>query len=589
MIDVDLISRFAAARPEKIAVRKGATVVDRATLSRRIGALAERLADTPPESLVGIQIGNDPAFVVGFIACLVARRPIVALDPLWSASQTAAAAQQLPLSILLHTGTDPELCPSAWQLDAGGDLLSASNGGPPENGTSLPGETAVVHWSSGSTGTPKPMVVSRNALAFRYMSLIDGFALTEDDRMLCLVPLTHSHGIDAILSPTFASGAELILLEPMAATPMRVAEEIATWGVTAFSAFPRLYEDLLRTDLERDSLRTVRLSLCGSAALAPEVATAFKDRFGKEIVTGYGLTEIGVVCMDREDRPLTRPGSVGRFMPGVEWRLEGAEAESGELWVRSPGCAEAYLDDDKGRRLLEDGWLGTQDLVRVDDDGYVYILGRISRFINVDGAKVDPREIERVIESLPWVEEAAVVGTAKEGGNEQIVAFVVIHETVDDATLQEGVRRRVAESLSFHKVPAQVFRTDALPKNSLGKILYAELEIPQREGGESAAPPESDVEQRIANLWSEVLSLDRIGRRQHFAALGGTSLQLVQLHELLSRHFDHDLSVVDLFRYPTVETQATLFDGKPRTSTLSDARQKAVRQRAQLLKGKRRS
>jgi acyl carrier protein len=242
-----------------------------------------------------------------------------------------------------------------------------------------------------------------------------------------------------------------------------------------------------------------------------------------------------------------------------------------------PGSAGASPERDRDA----DGWLGTRDLVRADGDGYLRVVGRRSTFVNVNGAKADPREIEGVIEELPWVAECAVVGAKGPGGGERIVAYVAPRPGRDVPYPEEAVQQRVAESLSVFKVPSRVVLLDALPRTTLGKLAYARLPdletaAPARAAG--GEPPRDETERQVAALWCEVLGLGGVGVKDGFGRLGGTSVQLAELVARLEQRFGRSLTIVDLFRYPTVEAQARALSGQSPHGSASGVEERARRQ-----------
>lgn len=578
----------AAADDQKVAVWRDRERLDYGTLAARVELLASELSVIPEGSAVGIRIGNEPAFLVSFLACLRAGRAAVVLDPFWTELEWRYATNQVEMSLILCSDEARHSGSSTCVLDPLGRIVSWPSAVGHSSRFAYQ-DIAVIHWSSGSTGRPKPIGVSRRALAFRVASLVEAFSLTAADRMLCFVPLSHCHGLDCISLPIIAARGELVLLDPRSATPERVVDEVAARDITVFSAFPRFYELLLSAKADSDSLGPVRLPLCGSAALSPSVARAFAMRFGNRIRNGYGLTEVGLLAMNKHEHAPERFDSVGRMLPGIEWRIDDPSADGvGELWVRSPGCADSYLGGAEDGRRLKEGWLRTQDLVRSDEEGYLYIVGRMSRFINVDGAKVDPDEIERTIEALPWVAECAVTGAIDDAA-ERIVAFVVPRSPAGVEQPEESVRRHVAEHLSLYKVPAQVKTLAALPRNTLGKVLYSQLPIPsagpRRAGdsdaadGRSASRARTSAQRMVADIWCAVLGLERVGVHDNFTDVGGTSLHLAQLRLRLRERFGRELTIVDLFRYPTVDAQARFLGGPAPAGTVASPSERARKRR----------
>ena len=571
----------------RVAIRWGNRTVRYGELDSRIKALALILEATQPETVLGIRIGNEPAFVVAYLACLAAKRTVVLLDPLWTSSELRYAASEVNLAVLIETELTGEGALACDIFGARQHVLESS-GDPvgafpelqrmPESESS---DFAVVYWSSGSTGRPKPIAVPEAALAFRVGSLIEAIGLGPGDRTLCILPLSHCHGIECLTLPTLFSGSELVLADPRSAEPNKTAKLIGAAQITFFSALPKFYASLLEGSIDPSEFHSLRLPFCGSAALDPEVARGFKERFGVRIEQGYGLTEIGVISLTLQSQNEAPLDSVGRVLAGIEWRIEAADSGgAGELWVRSAGLIS-------GGERIHEGWLRTEDLVCADADEFLFVRGRISTFINVNGSKADGLEIERVIAALPWVDECAVAGAKDEHGVERIVAYVVLDEGHDQDQPRAAVRLCVAESLSLFKVPAEVVLLAGLPRSSLGKVLYADLPeaIEQRSlAPESATLLKSDFEREVGKVWCAVLNVASIGAHDSFMDSGGTSVLLVDLQSRLKERFEREFALADFFRYPTVAMLAEALEKPATTEVVDEARERGRRQREAALK-----
>jgi acyl-CoA synthetase (AMP-forming)/AMP-acid ligase II len=210
-----------------------------------------------------------------------------------------------------------------------------------------------------------------------------------------------------------------------------------------------------------------------SAPLSPAHARAFHDRFGTAILNGYGQTELGgeVVgwsAADWKQFGATKLGAVGRPHAGIEVRV----AASGELEIRSP-AALPRDDAALAGRVTDDGWLRTGDLGRVDDEGFVWVDGRVSSMINRGGLKVFPDEVEETLRAFPGVHDVAVAGVPDERLGEVPWAFVVAD---DEAAIDDDALRAFAhERMAPYKVPAGVTIVATLPRNEIGKLLRQEL------------------------------------------------------------------------------------------------------------------
>jgi acyl-CoA synthetase (AMP-forming)/AMP-acid ligase II len=234
---------------------------------------------------------------------------------------------------------------------------------------------------------------------------------------------------------------------------------------------------MLVDDERLASLEPLRFVRSITAPLSPLQARRFRERFpGIGLLNSYGQTEIGGEIVgwnaaDAREHGEAKLGSVGRPHAGVDVRVEAA---SGELQVRTPAVAAGYADgSDLGDRLTDDGWFRTGDVGRVDDDGFVWIDGRLSDVVNRGGLKVHPGEVEEVLRLVPEIADAAVVGVPDDRLGEVPWAFVVASaaEPPTAARLAQHCR----DHLAPYKVPVRFEVLDELPRNEIGKVLIRDL------------------------------------------------------------------------------------------------------------------
>jgi acyl-CoA synthetase (AMP-forming)/AMP-acid ligase II len=221
-------------------------------------------------------------------------------------------------------------------------------------------------------------------------------------------------------------------------------------------------------DEELTSLEPLRYVRSITAPLSAYLARRFHERFGIAVLNCYGQTELGgeVVgwsAADWREFGATKLGAVGRPHEGVEVRV----ADDGELWVRTATSRQSAAE--LGDRIDEDGWVRTGDIGRLDEDGFVWIEGRVSDMVNRGGLKVFPAEVEEVLRGAPGVTDVAVVGVADDRLGEVPVAFVV--GRFEPAALEARAR----EHLAPYKVPVRFESVDARPRNEIGKVLTREL------------------------------------------------------------------------------------------------------------------
>jgi long-chain acyl-CoA synthetase len=262
-----------------------------------------------------------------------------------------------------------------------------------------------------------------------------------------------------------------------------------------FPGAPRIYVLLNQShEMAKHDLTSIEAFLSGSAALPVEVMRRFEELTGGKVMEGYGLSEAAPVTHSNPREGDRKPGSVGLPLPDVDCKIVDIETgtrevepgEPGELCVRGPNLMDGYWQKpDETALVLRDGWLYTGDIVRMDEDGYFYVVDRKKEMIVVSGFKVYPREVDEILYSHPAVLEAAAVGVPHPSKGEVVKAFVVLKPGAT-ATAQEIVDH-CRKDLAPYKVPVEVSFRDDLPKTLIGKVMRRQLAAEEPEV--SVAPP----------------------------------------------------------------------------------------------------
>jgi len=335
-----------------------------------------------------------------------------------------------------------------------------------------PDAPLMEQFSSGSTGTPKRITRTHSNLVFEIGSLQRTFAITEEDRFLGVAPFSHVNGLVRSMMASILSGA---CLYPLAKFDRQAtAAAIARNRLTVFIGVPFMFSILAKSRFRpAPDFSSLRLCASASAPMPDKLNRLFHEHFGHYVRQLYGSTETGTISCNRSIDPQLSLNSVGTPVEGVEIMVladdgsEAATGKMGEIAVRGPGVIRAYAGAEEiNRDAFRDGWFLTGDLGRVGDDGLLYLLGRKKFFINKGGYKIDPREIEELLEEHPAVEEAAVVGVPTQFADEKVKAVVVPCADVSAHELVEHCRGRIAE----FKIPSLIELCDSLPKTSTGKI-----------------------------------------------------------------------------------------------------------------------
>ncbi|HEY3669797.1 MAG TPA: AMP-binding protein [Acidimicrobiia bacterium] len=470
-----------------VAVYTTTDEVTRAELRARAEALAALLREggLQPGQAVAVMLPNGPDVVAALFGIWFAGGVYVPLNPRLSADELAhVIAEDRPAAIL----TRPE--DAARVLDV--PVVLATGAGTWDAPVPLdadapasPAGVAAISFTSGTTGRPKPVPLLHDNV----LGLIDGVlgtlrggATTNDapkrTPMPNLIPTSLSlwAGIYNVIF-AFRAGAAVIIMD--------------RFDTQAFAAFVERFQlrstvlppaamTMLVDDESLTSLAPLKYVRSITAPLSPLQARRFRDRFGVFVLNGWGQTEIGgeIVgwsAQDAKEFGDSHLGAVGRAHENVRLRIADASPNhvAGEILVRTPMIeARTAAGDDMDGRLV-DGWFHTGDLGRLDDEGFLWIEGRVSDMINRGGLKVFPEEVAEVIRLSPDVAECAVAGIPDNRLGEVPWAFVVPREgaTVDPDALETLCR----EHLAPYKVPARFELLDALPRNEVGKVLSREL------------------------------------------------------------------------------------------------------------------
>ena len=335
-------------------------------------------------------------------------------------------------------------------------------------------DLAAILYTSGTTGQPKGAMLSHRNLYSNAEALVATWAFTSDDVLLHALPLFHTHGLFVACHCALYAGARMILLPRFDAAQVAslMSRASVLMGVPTF--YVRL---LLLPDFGREQARSVRLFVSGSAPLLPQTFDEFKARTGHAILERYGMTETGMNTSNPLDGE-RRAGTVGRPLPGVEVRVTGDDGRTlpvgqvGGVELRGPNVFVGYWRNPvkTATAFTADGWFRSGDLGRIDDDGYLAIVGRGKDLIISGGFNVYPKEVELCIDQIEGVEESAVVGVPHTDFGEAVTAVVVRRARGSGTPDEAGVLAALRIQLAAYKLPKRIHFVDELPRNAMGKV-----------------------------------------------------------------------------------------------------------------------
>jgi fatty-acyl-CoA synthase len=485
----DVLRRSAARVPRRVALRFAGRQWTYAGLDAAVTRAAAHLLG------LGLRKGdrvagygrNSDAYLISFLACARAGLVHVPINYNLTGDELRYLLGQSGSSAAL---ADPALLPHISGIehvlplrDAAGSLLEVADAGEvPELDVDV-AETDLVQllYTSGTTSRPKGAMMTHRALVHEYLSCVTGLDLTEHDNPLHVMPLYHSAQLHVFLMPWLAVGAENTLLE--VPEPGDILRRLAEDRHGAFFAAPTLWVAVANhPDFGARDLRTLRKAYYGASIMPGPVLGRLREAMPDlGFYNCFGQSEIGPLAtvLGPADHA-GRPDSAGRAALFVELRVvdgEGddvAPGELGEVVYRSPQLCEGYWDKpEETAEAFRGGWFHSGDLVRRDEEGYLYVVDRIKDVINTGGVLVASREVEDALYTHPAVGEVAVIGLPDERWIEAITAVVVSKEDVTAEALVSHARAR----LSSFKVPKAVHFVDELPRNASGKILKRNLRV----------------------------------------------------------------------------------------------------------------
>ncbi|HEV2622904.1 MAG TPA: class I adenylate-forming enzyme family protein [Frateuria sp.] len=466
------------------------------TASRLAGALAERGVGRGDR--VAIYMDNTWPCVVAVFATLLAGGVFLVVNPLTKSDKLGFVLDDSGARVLLSDGhlahefvpllgTRPALrviasggLPDRCAIEAFDAVIEAAA---PlcERPATIALDLAALIYTSGSTGMPKGVMHTHQSMLFAAQSLIQYLRLGEGERILCTLPLAFDYGLYQWLMAV-QLGATLVL-ERSFAFPAQVFARMHAFEVTVFPGVPTVFAMLLSAHRrERLCFPSVTRVTNTAAALPDEQALKLREIFPSALLYKmYGLTECKRVCYLEPELMEAKPGSVGKAIPGTEVFLRSvaggpvAPGEAGILHVRGPHVMLGYWNrPDLSAQMLREGPLPgervlcTHDWFRMDEEGFLYFVGRSDDIIKTRGEKVSPVEVENVLHAVEGVREAAVVGVPDELLGEAIRAYVVLESGVSLGVGQ--IRAYCMRRLESFMVPQQILLCMDLPRTATGKV-----------------------------------------------------------------------------------------------------------------------
>ncbi|MFF0091755.1 amino acid adenylation domain-containing protein [Streptomyces canus] len=576
----ELFEEQAARTPHRTALTFEATHLTYAELDARANRVAHALIarGVGPETLVGLSLERGIQLIPALLGILKSGAGYLPLDPANPADRLAYIVGDAQAPVVVTTSDHAHLFDvDLLLLDRDPlDGLPGTNPGVPGS----PENLIYTIYTSGSTGRPKGVALTHANVARLLERGHEHYAFAETD----VWPLFHSYAFDVSVWEMWGAllfGGRLVVV-PQAVTrsPEEFLDLLVREKVTVLNQTPTAFRSLVDTDAEL-SLRAV---VFAGEKLEVSELRPFADRFGLDrvaLVNMYGITETTVHTtyhrITEEDLDPRAGNPVGHPLADLRVYLLDADARPvpvgvpGEMYVAGPGVARGYLNRPRltaerfvpdpygppGSRLYRSG-----DLARRLPDGSLEFLGRIDDQVKIRGFRIELGEIETALAVHPHIRDAVVLVREDTPGDRRLVAWVT--PAGDTAPEPGELRSHLAARLPEYMVPAAFVTLDALPLTTNGKLDKRALPAPGQDalGGAAFVAPRTVAEERVAEVWAQVLGLDRVGVDDGFFELGGHSIRAVTLVGRL-RAIGYDLAVRDVFEHRTVARIAELVTGRP--------------------------
>ena len=568
----------------------GKETISYRALSRHLQMIALQLTRIGfrPGDRLAVVLQNGPEMATAFLA-ISAVCTCAPLNPSYLLEEFKFSLEDLQIKALITTpGMDHPSCKAAFELRipvinlepdlqfAG--IFSLTHNLPVDETISEPvlmgmDDVALVLHTSGTTSRAKIVPLTHRNIYYSVHNIAESYALKPTDRCLNMMPLFHIHGLIGAVGASLASGGSVICTSGF--SPNLSLGWFTDLAPTWYTAVPTLHQAILEEAVRKPEITKdvkFRFIRSCSSPLSPRLAQDLELTFAAPVLEAYGMTEATHQITSNPLPPrLHKLGSVGIATGTTLVSIRDAQGNLipartvGEICIRGENVMSGYENNPKANEAgFVKNWLCTGDLGYLDEDGYLFIQGRLKELINRAGEKISPREIDEVLLQHPAVKQAVAFAVSHPSLGEDVAAAIVL-KPGKTVSMRE-LRQFVANKLADFKVPRLIVFVDDIPKGATGKIqrialaekLKTELEAVIIQETSTSFAARTPTEAKILSIWQQVLDQRSIGIQDDFLALGGDSIQVAQILMLVQKEFNVNLSLKEIYYAPTIELMAEL-------------------------------
>ena len=455
--------------PDKLAIIDDNSKFSYSQLNQAIDKFSSFLNQFPRNSVISLLFDNTNEFVISYLGVInsgcTAHLIPTGISQTNLNQQILSAKPKLVLSSDSHFSKINEIKLKNLQKLKFSEVKETSS----NIRTPTSSDYAYLIYTSGTTSTPKGVPITHSSSIFSTNNIVRTLEYSSDDINLLPLPLSHSFGLGCLHTSLWV-GSTLVIQKNLAID--NILNSIKKYDATTLAAVPSTLSNIVSNSSNDllNLLSNLRLIITNSTFFPPETIRKLKNILKKgQVATYYGLTEASrstfMIFGNNE-----KIESVGQPSDGISIKLNSVDDETrvGEIWIKGPNVIEKYWNEEHSKQNLIDGWLKTGDLGKFDDDGFLYIQGRVDDLINISGEKVYPQEIERIVKVLSGIDEVVAVPMKHKSFGEVVKLFV--KKSVSSEITSTDILAYCIKNLERFKVPAKIEFVEDFPRTDYGKI-----------------------------------------------------------------------------------------------------------------------
>ncbi|MCP3742746.1 amino acid adenylation domain-containing protein, partial [Rossellomorea sp. BNER] len=572
-------------RPDHIAVKYRNKTLTYQELNEKSNQLARvlRQKGVTPNSIVGLMTETSLEMMIGILGILKSGGAYLPIDPTHPQDRVHYMMKDAGIQVLVATndygqklpfeGTTVDITdPNTFTGDTTNvDLINQS------------GDLAYVIYTSGTTGQAKGVMVPHSSLINYGQAMVKKAAITSEDETALLSSYAFDLGYTTVYTALINGITLHILSEDMYRDPDQLVEYTKT--CTYLKMTPSLFSIMIHSEKTRKIVETgrLRLIILGGEPVNKNDLKRFSSLDNEHtirLINHYGPTESTIGCVAGEidlDQIDMFSNVIGKPLDNIKAYILDPDRNltpigvPGELYISGDGLAKGYVNKpeltaekfiespfDSGKRMYKTG-----DLVKRLSDGRMEFIGRIDSQVKVRGYRIELGEVENLLLGHPEIKEAAVTNRENEAGETYLTAYMAGHRALDVSE----VRSYVKDRLPHYMVPAYFMVLDTMPLTKNGKVNRKELPEPDSSGMVTTdyAAPENDLQKTMADIWTDILGVEKVGIHDNFFDLGGHSLKATVLISKLHKYFDVEIPISKLFEFPTIQLISTFIDNRTKS------------------------